>query len=303
MLLRTHLGDGADGTTRFGHDDSSAKSKKRNVPSHVQTYGKEKKTNEQNPSKKERKIQFRKREVTQTEHSLFLFLCKAKIYCIEQDTMSEFITPVFASFASSFVIALSSLRNDTTTKGRLDYVSTKTSVGTKFCMLSVLVLAFRNTWIIKGSNFIQKSAEFHALANLAGYVVFDLVFSCIFCCQLKWHSILENILTLATFYTALEKWEEYDVASSQYIKPIIVSWSVYKILKGVVESPIIDEAEKNVVKTSKEKLALWTIHGQDYDLESFVNSHPGGKEAILIGRGRDCTALFESYHPFTDRHR
>lgn len=68
------LWKGADGTTRFGHDDSSAKSKKRNVPIHVQTYGKEKKTNEQNPSKKERKIQFRKREVTQKEHYLFLFL-------------------------------------------------------------------------------------------------------------------------------------------------------------------------------------------------------------------------------------
>ena len=65
------LWKGADGTTRFGRDDSSAKSKKRNVPSHVQTYGKEKNTNEQNPSKKERKIQFRKREVI-SKRALFI---------------------------------------------------------------------------------------------------------------------------------------------------------------------------------------------------------------------------------------
>lgn len=27
----------------------------------------------------------------------------------------------------------------------------------------------------------------------------------------------------------------------------------------------------------------------------------GGDSAILLGQGRDCTALFESYHPFTDK--
>ena len=28
----------------------------------------------------------------------------------------------------------------------------------------------------------------------------------------------------------------------------------------------------------------------------FVQDHPGGIEAILLGKGRDCTALVESYH-------
>jgi len=50
-------------------------------------------------------------------------------------------------------------------------------------------------------------------------------------------------------------------------------------------------------------LQLWTIHGQSYDLTNFVKRHPGGVEAILLGQGRDCTALFESYHPFTNKHR
>lgn len=48
---------------------------------------------------------------------------------------------------------------------------------------------------------------------------------------------------------------------------------------------------------------LWYIHGHAYDLSGFVEKHPGGRLAILSGRGRDCTALFESYHPWNDRHR
>jgi hypothetical protein len=44
------------------------------------------------------------------------------------------------------------------------------------------------------------------------------------------------------------------------------------------------------------------IHGVNFDLSDFVHRHPGGIEAIELGRGRDCTALFESYHPFTDKH-
>jgi cytochrome b involved in lipid metabolism len=41
---------------------------------------------------------------------------------------------------------------------------------------------------------------------------------------------------------------------------------------------------------------LWVIHGQYYDLSSFVDRHPGGKEMILLGKGRDCTEMFESIH-------
>ena len=48
---------------------------------------------------------------------------------------------------------------------------------------------------------------------------------------------------------------------------------------------------------------LWLIHGKEYDLNDFVNRHPGGKESILLGRGRDCTAMFDSYHAFTNQHR
>jgi cytochrome b involved in lipid metabolism len=45
------------------------------------------------------------------------------------------------------------------------------------------------------------------------------------------------------------------------------------------------------------------IHGALYDLEEFVSWHPGGRETILLGKGRDCTALFESYHAFAKNHQ
>ena len=48
---------------------------------------------------------------------------------------------------------------------------------------------------------------------------------------------------------------------------------------------------------------LWLIHGTEYDLNDFVDRHPGGKESILLGRGRDCSAMFDSYHAFTNQHR
>ena len=33
-----------------------------------------------------------------------------------------------------------------------------------------------------------------------------------------------------------------------------------------------------------------------YDLTAFVDAHPAGNWLVQLGLGRDCTALFESYH-------
>lgn len=40
----------------------------------------------------------------------------------------------------------------------------------------------------------------------------------------------------------------------------------------------------------------WYIHGRAYDLEPWLDTHPGGRYMLDITRGTDCTALFESYH-------
>lgn len=40
----------------------------------------------------------------------------------------------------------------------------------------------------------------------------------------------------------------------------------------------------------------WFIHGRRYDLAPFLDAHPGGRAALEVTQGRDCTELFESYH-------
>lgn len=41
----------------------------------------------------------------------------------------------------------------------------------------------------------------------------------------------------------------------------------------------------------------WTVYrGVAYDLTSFIDRHPAGNWLIQLAIGRDCTALFESYH-------
>lgn len=45
-------------------------------------------------------------------------------------------------------------------------------------------------------------------------------------------------------------------------------------------------------------LAVWRIHGNEYDLTGFIDSHPGGRLILEQTRGiADATPLFESYHP------
>lgn len=41
----------------------------------------------------------------------------------------------------------------------------------------------------------------------------------------------------------------------------------------------------------------WTVYrGVAYDLTPYVDRHPGGRWLLNLAIGRDCTALFESYH-------
>lgn len=39
---------------------------------------------------------------------------------------------------------------------------------------------------------------------------------------------------------------------------------------------------------------------QVYNLTPFLHYHPGGVAEILKGAGRDCTALFDKYHPWVN---
>lgn len=66
------------------------------------------------------------------------------------------------------------------------------------------------------------------------------------------------------------------------------------------EGPLDEGSEKVRDKVPPH---LWRVHGHDYDLTGFAALHPGGATAIDLGRGADCTRLFESYHVMSEKHR
>ena len=37
-------------------------------------------------------------------------------------------------------------------------------------------------------------------------------------------------------------------------------------------------------------------HQQVYDVTKFIDVHPGGRAQLLIGVGRDVSAVFDTYH-------
>lgn len=77
----------------------------------------------------------------------------------------------------------------------------------------------------------------------------------------------------------------------------------------------IEESETTPTAPAADKLFTWeevaehnsaksvwvTVRGKVYDITGFLDSHPGGKEILLLAAGRDITYAFDSYHPFTDK--
>jgi len=72
--------------------------------------------------------------------------------------------------------------------------------------------------------------------------------------------------------------------------------------EGTLASTTAAPTDSAVTKTPATDLKrIWTIHNKRYDVCSFVDQHPGGRTAILLGKGRNCTELFESYHSLTEK--
>ena len=62
-------------------------------------------------------------------------------------------------------------------------------------------------------------------------------------------------------------------------------------------SPPICHAGSDPWEDRKWTQFKWTIYrGVAYDLTGFIDRHPAGNWLIQLAIGRDCTALFESYH-------
>lgn len=96
------------------------------------------------------------------------------------------------------------------------------------------------------------------------------------------HSIAAPLRTSSSFVS------QSDGAVAPVTSPIIVDGK-----------PSKKAAKPNEAKGTVARADLWTVHGVQYDLRSFVASHPGGHRAISLGKGRDATELFEAYHPFS----
>jgi hypothetical protein len=88
----------------------------------------------------------------------------------------------------------------------------------------------------------------------------------------------------------------------------LVSWRT-ALSRFLKKSAIVfprDAAQPLVTLASGATLnpaSLWTVHNKRYALDSFVASHPGGQSSILLGKGANCTELFESYHSLSDQSR
>ena len=47
----------------------------------------------------------------------------------------------------------------------------------------------------------------------------------------------------------------------------------------------------------------WTVlNGKVYDISLYADYHPGGAEKLFLGAGKDCTKLFNQFHPWVNGH-
>lgn len=69
-------------------------------------------------------------------------------------------------------------------------------------------------------------------------------------------------------------------------------------LKGQSPKRLIPMQE---VKQHKTEEDAWTVlRGRVYNISPYIRFHPGGKDMLMKGAGRDCTALFNKYHAWVN---
>jgi cytochrome b involved in lipid metabolism len=151
-----------------------------------------------------------------------------------------------------------------------------------------------------------------ALSILTGHAAFSLWFAFLYGpVPSTWHLVQEAVsLTLGV--VVLVVWRQ--VLTNYHTH--VLMWTWYKAMEwtmSAVQQSGTNPPMPTIATPTPTKDGLnmpphhqppphWCIHGVQYDLTDFTERHPGGEEAILLGQGRDCTALFESYHPFSTQH-
>jgi hypothetical protein len=120
---------------------------------------------------------------------------------------------------------------------------------------------------------------------------------------------IESIVRYRTQTRVMEEHQRLDMDLGQQDRWLAIASFVIFTFLFVTKHKVLFARFLSFVASSsnqssrRDQSELWTLHGAQYDLYDFMDRHPGGKEAIELGKGRDCTALFESYHPFTSHPR
>ncbi len=78
--------------------------------------------------------------------------------------------------------------------------------------------------------------------------------------------------------------------------PVRLTHTHFTHLFGAIDRVTVRPAPRMNSKPPIDPTQLWEIHGKYYDLDPFLNKHPGGRRFLEHSRGLDCTALFESIH-------
>jgi cytochrome b involved in lipid metabolism len=71
---------------------------------------------------------------------------------------------------------------------------------------------------------------------------------------------------------------------------------------ALVENPDSISYTWEQIAEHKTEDDCWTAYeGRIYDVTEYAKVHPGGKK-IFLGAGKDCTEIFNKYHPWINCH-
>jgi nitrate reductase (NAD(P)H) len=100
------------------------------------------------------------------------------------------------------------------------------------------------------------------------------------------------------------RFEHPTVAGSE-----LKGWMVREAQMSALEPTSVPQAETLQKLSTERKYTLaevsnhnteescWiVVHGKVYDATSFLNSHPGGADSIMLVAGTDCTEEFDALH-------
>lgn len=229
---------------------------------------------------------------------IIVWFTSCTLLVLRQNEMRE----VFFSFSGSFLIAIcfysvklfsSSFSSNGKCNNKIvSWETIKANVGLVTCFISLV-------YLLK-----DLESQFSSLAILTGYLAFDLWLTPV-CRPLPCFTrVLEDSVTISCFLIMLSLHVDSD--KRFHLRPYqywISWWIIYKFFRLINYQFSFYQKKKHPSRKESTVNDLWEIHGVYYDLNDFSDKHPGGRDALELGKGRDCTALFESYHPFTNNHR